>query len=542
MHKPVGLIVGQGRPLPFSKKSLRLQNIVLKIEQERLILCLQFDSGRPHSTAPIENGVAFFMDIATLLLFCIVLVACLVLHIEIFYALLIGLILFIGYALLRRFSVKEVLSMCIEGIFTARNVLLIFFLIGLMTAFWRASGTIAFIVSCAGSLIHPAIFLLLTFVLNSIVSTLTGTAFGTSATMGLICATIGEAMQYPPMLLGGAVLAGAFFGDRSSPMSSSALLVADITHTDVFDNVKHMAKAAIAPYLVACALYTVLGFFTPYEPVQVDLSQVFGQEFRLHWISLLPAVAVLGLSIFRVPVKRTMLLSTLCAVLICVFLQGTTGTEVVSYIIRGYEAETPEVAQMLNGGGLFSMMYATIIVCLSSAYSGIFRKTGLLDGIQNRIVYLSEKVTPYGAILFTPLLVGVLSCNQTLNVMLTKQLCESTVPDRQKLALYLENTAIVISAIIPWSIACTVPLTTINAPGKSIVFAFFLYLTPLFGLVVALQQEAKSTNRRDKQQHPYKKRKHRGTDVPRCFLCNGREKKRRTVNRPVGRRRFTCSG
>ena len=429
------------------------------------------------------------MDIATLSLFCIVLVTCLVLHIEIFYALLVGLVLFIAYALLRRFSVKEVLNMCIEGIFTARNVLLIFFLIGLMTAFWRASGTIAFIVSCAGSLIHPTIFLLLTFVLNSVVSTLTGTAFGTSATMGLICATIGEAMQFPPMMIGGAVLAGAFFGDRSSPMSSSALLVADITHTDVFDNVKHMAKTAVVPYLVACALYTILGFVTPYQPVNVDLSQVFGQEFRLHWISLLPAVAVLLLSIFRVPVKRTMLLSTLCAVLICVFLQGTTGSEIVSYIIHGYQAETPEVARMLNGGGLFSMMYATIIVCLSSAYSGIFRKTGLLNGIQQQIVTLSKKVTPYGAIFLTSILIGVLACNQTLNVMLTKQLCEETVPDHKKLAIYLENTAIVISAIIPWSIACTVPLTTINAPGKSILFAFFLYLTPLFGLVVAIHQE-----------------------------------------------------
>lgn len=438
----------------------------------------------------IENGVAF-MDIATLLLFCIVLVACIVLHIEIFYALLIGLILFIGYALLRRFSVKEVLGMCIEGIFTARNVLLIFFLIGLMTAFWRASGTIAFIVSCAGSLIHPAFFLLLTFVLNSVVSTLTGTAFGTSATMGLICATIGETMHFPPMMVGGAVLAGAFFGDRSSPMSSSALLVADITHTDVFDNVKHMAKTAVAPYLVACALYTVLGFLTPYQPVDVDLSQIFGQEFRLHWISLLPAVAVLILSLFCVPVKQTMLLSSLCAVLICVLLQGTTFAEIVSYIIHGYEAETPEVARMLNGGGLFSMMYATIIVCLSSAYSGIFRRTGLLDGIQKKIVTLSKMVTPYGAIFLTSILIGVLACNQTLNVMLTKQLCEETVPDHKKLAIYLEDSAIVISAIIPWSIACTVPLTTIDAPGKSIIFAFFLYFTPLFGLGDAICQEAK---------------------------------------------------
>ena len=186
-----------------------------------------------------------------------------------------------------------------------------------------------------------------------------------------------------------------------------------------------------------------------------------------------------------------MLLSTLCAMLVSVFLQGTTGAEVLSYTIRGYEAETPEVAQMLNGGGLFSMLYATIIVGISSAYSGIFRETGLLDGIQKQIVALSKKVTPYGAILLTSIFIGVLACNQTLNVMLTKQLCDNTVPNRQKLAIYLENTAIVISAIIPWSIACTVPLATINAPSKSVAFAFFLYLTPLFGLASALHQEAK---------------------------------------------------
>ena len=423
------------------------------------------------------------MEIPILLLFCVIIVLFIVLGYEILYALLIGLALFIMYALIRHYSVKDVVAMCVDGIKTARNVLLIFFVIGLLTAFWRASGTIAFIVSYAGTLIRPSIFLLITFILTSVVATLTGTAFGTAATMGLICATMGSTMQYPPMMIGGAVLSGIFLGDRSSPLSASTLLVAEITHTDVFKNVKQLVKTAVVPYLLACLLYGILGLVVPYQPVTVDLSQIFGQEFHLHWIVLIPAILVIFLAAFRVSVKKSMLLSVLSAAIICVFFQGATGKEIITYIVSGYQAKTPEVSALLNGGGVFSMLYAAVVVCISSAYSGIFKKTGLLDGIQKSIDSLSKKTTPYCAAMLTSILIGVLACNQTLNVMLTKQLCERAVPSRQDLAIYLENTAIVISPLVPWSIACTVPLASINAPRESVVFAFFLYLVPLCSLV-----------------------------------------------------------
>ena len=116
--------------------------------------------------------------------------------------------------------------MALGGVKTVSGILLTFLVIGVLTAFWRASGTIPVIVCYASGLIRPSVFLLMSFLLNCGISFLTGTSFGTAATMGVICASMGSAMHISPVLTGGAVLSGAFFGDRCSPLSTSALLVA----------------------------------------------------------------------------------------------------------------------------------------------------------------------------------------------------------------------------------------------------------------------------------------------------------------------------
>ena len=120
------------------------------------------------------------------------------------------------------FSWKELGKMIGAGVKTSASVLLVFPLIGMLTALWRASGTLPFIICCAVDLIRPQILLLMTFLLNCGVSMLTGTAFGTAATMGTICVSVGISMGMDPVLLGGAMLSGVYFGDRCSPASSSA--------------------------------------------------------------------------------------------------------------------------------------------------------------------------------------------------------------------------------------------------------------------------------------------------------------------------------
>ncbi|MCC8059277.1 MAG: sodium:proton antiporter [Clostridiales bacterium] len=423
------------------------------------------------------------METITLLLFCALLLFCLIFHLSVLYALAAGLVIFLIYGRKRGFSFAELLRMCLEGIKTAGNILTTFVLIGILTALWRASGTIPAIICYASVLIRPSIFLLVCFLLNCALSFLTGTSLGTAATMGVICASVATAMGIPAFLVGGAVLSGAYFGDRCSPVSTSALLVANLTGTNIFDNIRAMMKTAAIPFATTCALYLLIGLLIPHNGNLPDLTALFTREFRLHWVALLPAALILLLSFFRVPVKITMLGGILPALLICRFFQEWTWQDILSFSLLGYQARDTAVAGMMNGGGLLSMAKVAAIVCISSAYSGIFHRTGLLGSIRRFILLLSEKATPFCTTLLTAILAVSISCNQTLGTMLTQQLCQDTEPDRQRFAIDLEDTVIIIAPLIPWSIAGATPLAAIGAPTASILFAFFLYLVPVCGLI-----------------------------------------------------------
>ena len=148
-----------------------------------------------------------------------------------------GFFLFFGYGLSRKISPKKLLIAAFKSVWEVKTIIALFAVVGAMSAAWRAAGTIPEIVSISASLISPSIFILATFLLCTMMSMLLGTAFGTAATMGIICMSIGKAIGASEFFIGGAVLAGSYFGDRCSPMSTSAILVSQLTDTNLSKNV-----------------------------------------------------------------------------------------------------------------------------------------------------------------------------------------------------------------------------------------------------------------------------------------------------------------
>lgn len=416
--------------------------------------------------------------------FCACLFACLVFDCSILLALTMGLVLFLLYGKWKGFSWRELAGMALSGIVKVRNILIAFVLIGMLTALWRDAGTISVIVCYAARLIRPSVFLLMTFLLNSMVSVLTGTAFGTAATMGVICATMAAAMGVDPAMVGGAVLGGAYFGDRCSPVSTSALLVAELTETSIFDNIKNMVRSAAVPFLLTCGVYGVVGLIFSGAGEVPDLQAVFERELVLSWVALLPAVVILTLSLLKVNVKWAMAASILTALPISMLVQGTPVGELPRLLFLGYQATDPQAAAMLNGGGIASMVRVGMIIIISSSYSGIFQKTGLLDGAKRVVHQLAERTTGYTAALITSMVASVIACNQTLSIMLTHQLCWEIQPKKSRMALTLEDTAVVVAPLVPWSIAGAVPLATIGSPTTALLWTCFLYLLPLWQLSV----------------------------------------------------------
>ena len=394
------------------------------------------------------------------------------------YALLAILIALLIYGLVRGFGLRELFRMGLSGVGVAKNVFLVMLMVGVMTALWRASGTVAYIVSVTSGALKPAIFLPAAFVLNSLLSALTGTSVGTAATMGSICMSVGTAMGISPAVCGGAVLSGAFFGDRCSPVSTSALLVAQVTGTNIYDNIRGMLKTCIVPFVLSLGIFSALGYLMGSAPAETDVIQIFGQFYELHWILLVPAATILILAILRVDIKLNMAVSILISAVLVWKLQGVTPQAICETMVFGYSAPE-EISKMLSGGGLLGMVKMCGTILISLTFVGLIKGTGLMEKVKALISRISHRVSPFGCVLFTAILTVMTSCNQTMSIVLTNEMCESVVPDKNKRALLMENSSVVVAGIIPWSMASLVPLGAMGAPTLSVIFASYLFLLPL---------------------------------------------------------------
>ena len=369
------------------------------------------------------------MEVLTIGIFCALLIICIITGKSILYALLAGLIIFGLYGKKQGYSWRQISRMALQGVWKVKNILLTFILIGMLTALWRQAGTIPAIICYTVHLIKPSTFLLMTFLLNCLISVLTGTALGTAATIGVVCATMASALGIPSWMTGGAILSGVYFGDRCSPVSTSALLVAELTETGIYTNIKNMIKSALAPFTITCILYLTVSIQLHGKTEMPDLGHAFGSEFRLSWIALLPAAVILLLSVMQAGVKIAMIASIVTAIPVCIGLQNMAFTELPELLLNGFHSTDVAVAAMLNGGGITSMLKVGAIVCISSSYSGIFQATGILNGFQKMVCLLANRTKPYFAVLVTSILTSVMACNQTLAIMLTGQLCSRTETD-----------------------------------------------------------------------------------------------------------------
>ena len=429
-------------------------------------------------------------SIIAILLFSMSLIVCLLLKLSVVYALIIGYIIFISYGLIKGHNLIVLIKKSFEGVLTVKNILLVFILIGMITALWRASGTIAFIVYIGSKLISPSILIFLTFLFCAVLSVLIGTSLGTAATMGVICASIGKAMGINPYYVGGAVLSGIYFGDRCSPMSTSALLITELTKTNLYTNIKLMIKTSIIPFIVTCLFYLFLGFKSKVSNISVDVTEIFKQNYNLNIIVIIPAILIIILSILKINVKKTMLVSIVISFIIAMFIQRDSIVALINYCIFGYHHPNERLNLMMKGGGILSMVNVSLIVGISSSYSGIFKETKMLVSLKKHLKDFSKKTSSYFVIFLSSIISGAIACNQSLGTILTNELCGELV-EKQKMAIILENTVILLVGLIPWNIAMDVPLKTIGVGFMSGLFAFYLYFLPLWNLFLDFIKERK---------------------------------------------------
>ena len=316
-------------------------------------------------------------------------------------ALALALLCFCALAARLGHSGSDILRMVRGGALKALPVVKVLLVIGVVTGIWRASGTIVVFVSYGVRLIRPELFLLVAFLLSSLLSFALGTSFGVAGTVGVIFMTLARSGGVDPVITGGVILSGVFFGDRGSPVSSTAILVSALTETDLIGNVKRMMKTGLIPFLLCLILYGVLSFQNPMQTMDLSATQALTADFSLTPWAFLPAALLLILPLLRIPVLVSMGLSILSGAVIALTAQSMDLLTLLRTCLLGYRSESAAVAAILNGGGVISMADSCAIILLACASAGVATDSGMLNRMDRLVSALSKNVGAFPAMILT---------------------------------------------------------------------------------------------------------------------------------------------
>lgn len=415
-------------------------------------------------------------------LFLAAMLFCLIRDYALYWALAFALVLFFGVGLRRGYKAGALAKMAWSKMPKTMIVLRIIFLIGILTGLWRSCGTIAFCIYYGVHAIPPSLFVLLAFLLTALLSYALGTSFGVTSTAGVVLIALARSGGVSTAVAAGAIMSGVYFGDRGAPTSSCASLVAALTETQLYRNVKRMHRTALLPYMLCLAFYSILSLRNPLMGADETLLTALANSFDLSLWTVLPAVIMLILPLLRVPIWIAMTISGAAAFAVSVLLQGMGALATLRVCILGY---TPDgvLSAVLSGGGLISMLTVFLMLPLASMMGGILEGTGALDGVQEKLTAVSDQLGLLPTTGLLSILCSMVLCNQTIVVIMLQQLLGKVYERRgatnEEFAMDIANTGVTLAGLVPWCIACAVPLSMLGVGVEALPYAALLYTIPV---------------------------------------------------------------
>lgn len=395
---------------------------------------------------------------------------------------------------------EDIEKMMMDGIYRALQSVIILAIIGVLVGVWVDAGVVPAMIYYGLKILAPSIFLVAVVLICSITSLATGSSWGTMGTMGVAMLGIALGLGVPLPMTAGAILCGAYFGDKMSPLSDTTNLAPAMAGTDVMSHVKFMILPTGVTYAICLVFFGVLGFMN-HAGGDVDMSAVTeiseGLEglFNINPLLLLPPVIVIGAVAMKMPAIPGITLGILSGALVGWIFQGgecTLGT----ILIAGKEGYTCEIGiealdRLLSTGGLNNMMNSICLTILAMMFGGIMEGTHQLEVIVNKLLKMVKG--PAGLVVLTEV-----SCVLS-NVTMPEQYISIVVPGRmyaeeyRKMGLHpaclsnaLENAGTVTSALIPWN-TCGVYIKDTLGMGVAAYgpWAIFNWLMPIMNIVMA---------------------------------------------------------
>lgn len=417
------------------------------------------------------------------LIFLLAVVICMLTGQALGWALLLGFFCFFFLAVHKGFAPLDVLRMAGDGMRTVLMVTRFFVLIGFLTALWRASGTIAFFVYWGIKIITPHTFLLIAFLLPALLCLAFGSSFGVAGTAGVILMAVARSGGANELLTAAAAMSGCYFGERLSPASSAAALNAAACGVEQQPLQRRLWRHTFWPLGLTLAVYAVLAWMFPLQQVDENVLRALEEGFNLSWPMVLPAVLLLALPLFKVRAVTSITLSCLLAAVLACTLQGQALPDLLMTCIVGHTVAQPGLREILSGGGLVSFASSFPVVLLSTAYSGIFSGTGLLDPVKSQLERVAGRIGLLPTECVLSFVLAALFCNQAVVIVMSAQLTdgfyEKSERGRLAQAVDIGDCALNIPGLVPWAIASSVPLAMMGSSFAALPFAVYLYLVPL---------------------------------------------------------------
>ncbi len=382
--------------------------------------------------------------------------------IEIHLAIFTGWFLAIGVGLRCGHSYKDMQHNICNGIYKGTDAIIILLSVGALVGTWISGGVVPALIYYGLKTIHPSIFLLATLIICSLTSISTGTSWGTAGTAGIAMMGIGAGLGVPAPMTAGAVLSGAYFGDKLSPLSDSTVLTASMSNVELMDHVKGMLPVSIPAYIIAAIGFTITGFTVGGGTANLDQvhAVMTGIEniFNVNILCLLPMLVVVVLLTLRMPSIPVITFGAALGVLWGIIFQDLSPVKAISTAWSQIPKDTGMVFidNILSRGGMNSMLWSVGIIIFGLGFGGLLGRVGILQVLANKI---DKLIHGPGTLSFTTIVVGffgnLFGSAMYVSLILTPKIMASKIDemgyDRRVLSRNAEFGGTLTSGMVPWS-------------------------------------------------------------------------------------------
>ncbi len=401
---------------------------------------------------------------------------------------------FVGIiALIRKIPYDEIQKNMVSSVMSFVTPILMLLLIGALVASWIIGGTVPTLIYVGLKIIDARFFLIITFLMCSVMGMLIGTSWGVISTLGVAFAGIASGLGINPAYTISAIVSGAFIGDKMSPLSSSLVLATELTSTEPVRGITATVYSNVPAFIISIILYIYLGFSTAptggeHTHATEQIMTALSEEFNLGALTLIAPVLLILFMVLKIPTIPTFILGIIAGVAESVLIQGHSLTRVAEGLMSGYNmAENQMVNELLSYGGVDSMASILILLLFAACFGGIIKRLGIITCFFERLFKNANSAGSVvaGAVVLHTICFVVTGNYYTINSILAPALNDifdkNSVP-REKLTAVLLNAGTGISPIIPWSATAIFVSNTLGTDGTS-----YCLFAPILWLPIILQ-------------------------------------------------------